>query len=523
LRNVNRVSPDENLRIKCFSPQALFIAPVRRVIMDDLLRLNDSSAMNRTGGSWGAHLFFVAGSVITLLSFGLPPTSGQTAAPDSTSKIQLAEQSPVQLIQLAGLAQAAPITVTLKDALERAQKLDPLLEAAGSDAKTAREDRLQARNALLPNFTATSQYLNTEGNGATPDGRFVTNDGVHVYRDWLILHQDLSPASLMLTGYHRATAAEALASAKVEIARRGLRVTVTKTYYAMVVAQRKYATTQEALAMAKNFLDLSQDLEGRGQVPHSDVVKAQIQYSQEEAAFDDANLEMENARLELAVLLFPTLNENFSVVDDLDVAQPLPAFSEVQSMASRGNPELQAALQAQRESDLDVTTAKTVFLPTLTIETDYGIEANEFALRSKQAAFPDIGPLPNLGYFLTASLNLPVWDWGTLRSKLRQAEYRRDTAKVQLGQTQRELLSDLYSYYNEATVSRASVDRLRETADLATESLRLVTLRYQGGLSTVFEVVDAETTLTQALNAYDDGLIRYRTALATLQTVTGSF
>ncbi len=72
-------------------------------------------------------------------------------------------------------------------------------------------------------------------------------------------------------------------------------------------------------------------------------------------------------------------------------------------------------------------------------------------------------------------------------------------------------------------MAHSSLDRLRQTADLASESLRLVTLRYQGGLSTIFDVVDAETTLTQARNAYDDGLIRYRTALATLQTVTGSF
>ncbi len=130
--------------------------------------------------------------------------------------------------------------------------------------------------------------------------------------------------------------------------------------------------------------------------------------------------------------------------------------------------------------------------------------------------------LPNLGYFLTASLNVPVWDWGTLRSKLRQSEYKRDSAKLQLSQTQREILSSLYSDYNEATVARSSVETLRQTADLAAESLRLVTLRYQGGLSTVFEVSDAETTQTQARNAYDDALVRYRTALAILQTLTGA-
>jgi hypothetical protein len=37
---------------------------------------------------------------------------------------------------------------------------------------------------MLPSFGYTQQFLGTEGNGKTPSGRFVTNDGVHVYRLW---------------------------------------------------------------------------------------------------------------------------------------------------------------------------------------------------------------------------------------------------------------------------------------------------------------------------------------------------
>jgi hypothetical protein len=35
--------------------------------------------------------------------------------------------------------------------------------------------------------------------------------------------------------------------------------------------------------------------------------------------------------------------------------------------------------------------------------------------------------------------------------------------------------------------------------------------------------VDAQTTLTLARNAYDDGQVRYRLAVANLQTLTGVF
>ena len=56
-----------------------------------------------------------------------------------------------------------------------------------------------------------------------------------------------------------------------------------------------------------------------------------------------------------------------------------------------------------------------------------------------------------------------------------------------------------------------------------TESLRLINLRYQAGESTALEVVDAQNTLTTARNAYSDSEVRYRVAIATLQTLTGNF
>ena len=60
------------------------------------------------------------------------------------------------------------------------------------------------------------------------------------------------------------------------------------------------------------------------------------------------------------------------------------------------------------------------------------------------------------------------------------------------------------------------------SAKTAAESLRLTKLRYTGGEGTVLEVIDAQNALTAAENARDDGALRYQTALANLQTLTGT-
>ena len=420
-------------------------------------------------------------------------------------------------------AQSAPATLTLKDALALAEKNDPTMLTAGADAAVALEDAKQARAARYPSLSLRSEYLGTQGNGKIPSGRFVTNDGVHVYREWAVVHQDLSPGTLMGTGTSRATATAALARARLEVARRGLAGTVTKNYYAYLVAQRKYATAQQSVDQAQRVLTITQDLERGREVAHSDVVKAQLQVVTQQQALDDARLAMENARLDLAVMLYRDFSENFSVVDDLDVAPPLPPSSDIETMARRNNPALDAAMQALRGANLDISIARQAYLPTLVVDGVYGIEANAVALRSTVAAFKEVGPVPNLGYFVTASLNIPVWDWGVRHSKVRQAEIKRDQAALDLSTAQRTLVRNLQGFYGEAQVARQQVDLLRTAVQLSSENLRLNTLRYQAGEATILEVVDAQNSLNQARNAYDDGMVRYRVAISNLQTLTGPF
>src|SRR6185295_3748639 len=149
-------------------------------------------------------------------------------------------------LALSAYGQSAPLTLTLKDALERARMNAPQLLSALNDARAAHEDVLQARAAQRPTASFKSDYLGTQGNGVLPSGRFVTNDGVHVYREWALVHQDFI-AAFLKTGPQRAAAAETLAQARADVARRALAVTVTKSYYALLTGQRKYATAQEAL------------------------------------------------------------------------------------------------------------------------------------------------------------------------------------------------------------------------------------------------------------------------------------
>lgn len=426
--------------------------------------------------------------------------------------------SPVEAETVAQLASAAPLTLTLQDAITRSKKNNPEYRAALTAYGLAKEDRVQGRAALLPGVDYNAGFLYTQGNGTSP-GRFVGANGVHEYVSQGAVHQDISLQGI--ADYRRTGAAAAVARARSEIAARGLVVTVVQTYYHFVVAQRKYATAQRAATEGQHFLDISQKLEHGGEVAHSDVVKAQIQFQQQRRDLQEAELEMNRSRLDLAVLVFTDFNQNFSVVDDLQTPEPLPSFAETQAAAARQNPELQAAMGALQEARQEVGVAWSGFLPSLKLEYFYGIDANHFATRQFDPASQIA--VRNLGYAATATLQLPVWNWGSNRSKLKQAGLRREQAQVELTFTQRQLLAKLHTLYEEAQTARSELDSLNQSADLGAESLRLTTLRYQAGEATVLEVVDAQNTATLTRNAFSDGQSRFRVALANLQTLTGNF
>jgi outer membrane protein TolC len=429
-----------------------------------------------------------------------------------------------RLILLAALALAPPCAaqtppaaptapLTLEAALAQARANSQVFRQADLAERLASEDRKQARAALLPSLSEFSQFIYTQPNG-TPSGIWVANDGPKIYNTWVTVHGDVF-APGKWAEYRVAAAAEAAARARTDIASRGLVATIVQNFYGVVAAARKLVSAQQSLREAQEFLDITQKQEAGGEAAHSDVVKAQIQVAQRQREAQDAGLTVIRSRLALSVLVFPDFRDEFTVVDDLQDIPPLPALDSVRTTASGYSPDVRAAEASVQQSVSDIGVARGGILPSVSFDYFYGINANQFAIRN-----PEGDRL--LGSVAQVQLTVPLWTWGATQSKLAQAHLRLQQARLDLTFAQRTLLANLSSFHREAQIARDQVASLRTSLDLATESLRLTLLRYQAGEVTVLEVVDAQITLIQARSAYDDGLVRYRVALAALQTLTGT-
>ncbi len=467
---------------------------------------------SRTVSGVAMSLAFFACALLCAAQEPTPEAASQQPTPEAVSQQQSAQPT---------TGSAAPIRLTLQDALDRARKNSVPFQAAVTNAGLARQDRRQAFNALLPSVTYDNSAIYTQSAGPIATAAtgvpviFIANNAVHEYVSQANVHEAIDVAGI--ANYRKVSATAAVAKWQAEIASRGLVVTVTQGYFAVASTQRKVETAKRNADEGERFFKVAQDLEAGGEVAHADVIKAELQMRERQRALQEAQLAYLNARLDFSILIFPNFNDNFEVAEDLHAPVPLPTLAEVQARAARDNPDVRAALAAVQASNHDVFGARAGYLPSLTLDYFYGIDAPTFATHTVFQG----QKFSNLGSSVVGTLNIPIWNWGSTQSRVKQAELRRDQTKRELSLAQRRLLAEIRSLYAEAETALNEQEGLSRSAQLAEESLKLVTLRYRNGESTVLEVVDAQNTFAQANGAYQDGAVRYRVALANLQTLTG--
>lgn len=420
------------------------------------------------------------------------------------------------------VASSVPV-ISLQDAIARAETNDPGYAVASADRGIARYDRGIARSSLLPVVTYHNQYLYTQPNGLTNQAgqgvaaqaapKFIANNAVREYASQAIVTETLNIAAF--ANLKRAGAAEAKAGADFEAARRALVVAVATAYFTLVAEEDSVRIAQLAEGEAQSFVNLTGKLEQGREVAHADVVKANLGLQQRQRDLSDAQLAEQKARLDLGTMILPDPRAPYRLSDSNPAVPALPTREEAEAAASKNNPELKSALAALSISQQDVSAARAAWLPDLSLNYTYGIDAPQFAVNG-----PD--GVRNLGYSAFVTLDIPVWDWMATRDRVKQSELRRSVAQTQLTFTQKKLLANLDEFYSEAKVAGDQLASLDLSANTAEESLRLTKLRYGAGEATALEVVDAENAATQAETARADGAVRYRVALANLQTLTGA-
>jgi len=407
---------------------------------------------------------------------------------------------------------------------------DPALETLGAESRAnnrdlaraaARVDEAralvqQSEAAYYPTVDATfnrNRTLSSAATGLLPPGvQRERND----YRASINVAYEVD-----LWGKLRATTAAARADLLAsEAARETVRITlaadVAKTWFALRALDAQVEATRRTLGLREEGLKLQRKRFDGGVISEYDYRQLEAEVAAARAQLPPLERDREIQETALAVLLgrSPKLILENSIARTREASTLLPAVvpSGLPSELLLRRPDLVEAEQRLIAANARIAVARTAMFPSIQLTGYLGSEAQALAsLFSGPAGI----------WQLAAALAQPIFAGGRLQAAIAAAEAREQQALAGYQ-------GAIQNAFREVRAALAAQRRARESfeaesaraAALGT-TLRLARLRYDNGLASQLEVIDAERNLLAAEVARYEALRAQRAAVADLFKALG--
>lgn len=400
-------------------------------------------------------------------------------------------------------AAASPV-VSFEEAVRTALSNAREVRLAAEDVRITAEDKNRAAAGRLPRLDASSDYISlSEPPSVFVMGNIVQTAERNIWRARLAAEQTIFDFGRTRSRVDQAEARIDNAVRLEALARDRQALDVISSFLSARRAEELRAVAEEALATSKEHRRVAGDQYELGVVAKNDVLAADVQVANAEAALVRAGNEVELSRSRLALRMgYPGDRSVVPALGDLPVPREQPPISESLRTAFEKRNELRAQDAVIREGEAAVAAARTEFTPTFFGQGGYSYEDND--LNPNKSVFSVLlGGRVNLfsGFADTASL--------------RKARFTVDRRKEVLSKLRDEIALEVKASH----LFIAEAEKRQAAAELAVagaeENLRIQNDRYLEGLSISTEVLDAQTLLTRAKvdrqnAAYDLFEARYR-------------
>jgi outer membrane protein TolC len=412
----------------------------------------------------------------------------------------------ILLSVLSGAAAAAsdtePPLLTLRDAVEIALEhnhrlgiADDTLDAAEANARRARSGRLP-RFDLIENFSWTTNpalvFTNKLGQEAfTPDDfdpdRLNNPDDLTNFNTILSASYPLYAGGRIDGGLDVARLSLDAAEAGRERTRQEVVHEVLDAFSGAVLADANLRVAEDARETALANVVLVSDLHAAGLVVESDLLQAKVRESEVEEMVVRTASAREIARAALNLTLGRDLGTPFSLPRQVTTEETsVDALDALIDEALLNRPDLTAAEARARASEHAVRLARSGRRPEVGLEGRYEANAEEF-----------IGA-DGTNWSVLVGVRIPLFEGNDARAAVAGAEAGARAARGRTELLRRSVELETRSAYHNVDAARKSLEQSRGAVDLARESLRMVRDRYREGLTTLVELLDAETALTRA-------------------------
>lgn len=281
---------------------------------------------------------------------------------------------------------------------------------------------------------------------------------------------------------------------------------VKEAYFSVLKAKKQKETALEVIRQSKRHLDLAKGFYEVGLKPKIEVTKAEVELSNATLNLITADKQLSQALLNLKVAMGAVDMQDFDIKQEEYAVRKLDE-KELLDIAIERNPQLQAIKFNKQASISTEELIKKEYMPKFTGSASYGYLNEDFPLDKKWTLF--------------LQMSLPLFSGWSTTYKLKQAKadttyyvYKEDSLRQQITSQ----IKNLFVQLKEAS---QKIETLKIALKQAKENLDLAMGRYEVGIGSSIEVVDAIVLYEQTNTQYWQAVYDYNVTYAQIQKTAG--
>lgn len=390
--------------------------------------------------------------------------------------------------------------LTLPQAVEIALRTNPLVRETAFGREMAEAQLGEARAGRLPSV----QFGESVTGGNNPvfvfgslleQGRFgpqnfelnaLNNpDSLQNFRTSLTFRLPIFDQKQTVMRINQAELARKQADAQSEIVSQQIRFEVIKSYYGVLVAQAKREVADEAVRLAEADVKRARDLFDTGLVVQSDLLAAQVQLAEFRQQQIQAGGDTAISQALLNTALGLAVDASHKVVGELGSRSfDSSNQDELIRLGLEHRPEMARTELSRQSAREGIRGAQGELLPKLDVFGGFGVSGRNWVSGSSD-------------YTVGASLTFNLFDAGR-KSRLAQARATEEIAAANQDHIASQIRFEIVRAFNQYVSARERVGVASRVVEQAGEALRIIQDRYQSGLTTMTEVLRAETTFVRS-------------------------
>ena len=293
-------------------------------------------------------------------------------------------------------------------------------------------------------------------------------------------------------------------------ARQQLKYDATDAYFKFMAARDNVKLNQESVERLERYLqDVKLQFEV-GVVAKVDVLRSEVELAKAKQSLIEAQNTYDLTMANLNNIIGFPLTTELNIKGDLSYARYEKELAFCVDAALRQRPEISQYTDAAKSAQEGITVAKSGYLPTVSAVYNAGWYDSKFAGGN------------NYNWSVYLLTNWTLFDSGYTAGKVKQAVEGYKKAQEQLKQTVDSVQLDVRQTYLSLKAAEQSIATSSSAVGLAEEDYKIKVIRYQAGVGTNLDVLDAQVALTTAKNNFLKAMYEYNNFRAKLDKAMGA-